>query len=1010
MNENYEIVKEFFLEEYKSKVVLIKNKVTGLEVCHFKNDDNENLFAFAFRTPNDKGTGVAHIIEHSVLCGSELYPLKDPFIALANQSVNTFLNAMTYSDRTVYPASTIVKADYFNLLSVYADAVFFPRLDREIFLQEGHRVEFDENGAASIQGVVYNEMKGEYSDFDAIVDDVATRSLVKGSVYEKDSGGDPLEIPALTYEEFKDFHRKNYTTENCLLFLWGNIETDEILDFLDEKIFSRMKNKPVSVAVDKSAENVKADVQDPQKPFLDNLLSKACPDAVESHEKIEAIAPGSDGGNPTVLLNFNFGQAKNDFERNEMFFISRILNHHSASPLKKALVDSNLGEDISPSTGLSHLSFNYLYSVGLRGVKTENSEKVKDVVFGVLKDLCENGFSKEDIEACLLSCEYKIRNVSRSSGPYSLSLMNYAVYGWVYGFGIENTIAVRSSFAKIKENIENDENYLKNLVKKFFIDNENWSFTVVYPSSKYMEERNAVEEKLLNEALNRRSEKEIKKENRALLKFQQKKDNTKSIPHLKPADFLNDDKLWNSDSDKIDTQIKWIKEGLPFIKNVENTNGLVYMSLGFPVDNLSSREIKFLSILMEIVTSSGFSGMDHGESSRTLRLHTQGISGLLVNEASSSTENGLKKKAENPLLVDRQWLVFKITAIEEKIEKMVELLGKSVSEASYLDFKHNRDILNELKNDIEGSIIPYGHYYVSMRSQRTANRYKVLSEIFNGLTLYFTVLEALEMKDEEFADFVTVTMQKIRKNGSFIHFIGEEKNAEKLEKLLPSFIENNSILPLSEPVIVSDEELYKLTELKAEGEGDIEYFETSANVGFCGTWTKMSLQKDLEKCCSELVLSHWLSSSILWEQIRTVGGAYGAYSRYQSPTGIFSFSTYRDPTPQKSLEAFGKCVHLAGKNRFTKEDCEKSIIGCFSDLIAPQSPVDRGGSGLMRLLFGRDDQDRYDVKKGILNVKCKDIKNALKRLEKSLKYSKTGVIIAGPCADNKNRKVVKLDV
>lgn len=1005
MNKNYEIEKEFYLEEYKSNVVLIKNKVTGLEVCHFKNDDNENLFAFAFRTPNDKGTGTAHIIEHSVLCGSQLYPLKDPFIALANQSVNTFLNAMTYSDRTVYPASTIVKADYFNLLSVYADAVFFPRLDHEIFLQEGHRVEFDENGAASIQGVVYNEMKGEYSDFDAIVDDVATRSLVKGSVYEKDSGGDPLEIPALTYEEFKDFHKKNYTTENCLLFLWGNIETGEILDFLDEKIFSRME-KTLLKNADSASSN-------PQKPFLDNLLSKAYPLPLKNHEKIEAIAPGNDGGNPTVLLNFNFGQAKNDFERNEMFFISRILNHHSASPLKKTLVDSNLGEDISPSTGLSHLSFNYLYSVGLRGVKSENSEKVKDLIFDVLKNLCENGFSKEDIEACLLSCEYKIRNVSRSSGPYSLSLMNYAVYGWVYGFGIENTIAVRSSFAKIKENIEKDEDYLKNLVRKFFIDNENWSFTVVSPSSKYMEERNAVEEKLLNEALNGRSEKEIKKENKALLKFQQKKDSTKCIPHLKPSDFLNDDKLWNSESDKIDTSIKWIKEGLPFIKNVENTNGLVYMSLGFPVDNLSAKEIKFLSILMEIVTSSGFSGMDHATASRTLRLHTQGISGLLVNEASSTTDNGLKKKEENPLLVDRQWLVFKITAIEEKIEKMVELLGKSVSEASYQDFKHNRDILNELKNDIEGSIIPYGHYYVSMRAQRNANRYKVLSEIFNGLTLYFTVLEALEMKDEDFAEFVTETMQKIRKNGSFIHFIGEEKNAEKLEKLLPSFIENNSLIPLAKPQIVSDEELYKLTELKADevnGNGNVEYFETSANVGFCGTWTKMSLQRELEKSCSELVLSHWLSSNILWEQIRTVGGAYGAYSRYQSPTGIFSFSTYRDPTPQKSLESFPRCVHLAGKKRFTKEDCEKSVIGCFSDLIAPQSPVDRGGSGLMRLLFGRDDQDRYNVKKGILNVNRKDIKSALKRLEKSLKESKTGVIIAGPCADNKDRKVIKLDV
>ena len=240
------VLNVFELKDYHSTAIYLRHKKTGLEVLHLVNDETENLFSFTFRTPNPEGNGAAHIMEHSVLCGSERYPLKDPFTQLSNQSVKTYLNAATYADKTVYPASSTVEADYFNLMSVYADAVFFPLLKKEAFIQEVHRLEIDEKGEYSIQGVVYNEMKGNYSSFESVANDEQIRSLFPDTNYAYDSGGDPLEIPSLTYEAFKAFHKKYYRPDNCLLFLYGNISTEEQLDFLQENFLDRLeKTVPV---------------------------------------------------------------------------------------------------------------------------------------------------------------------------------------------------------------------------------------------------------------------------------------------------------------------------------------------------------------------------------------------------------------------------------------------------------------------------------------------------------------------------------------------------------------------------------------------------------------------------------------------------------------------------------------------------------------------------------------------------------------------------------------------
>ena len=237
----FQFISQEYINDCSGYALYFRHKKTGLDVFHILNDDSENLFSFCFRTPIKNSKGAAHILEHSVLCGSKKFPLKEPFTNLMNQSLNTFLNALTYPDKTLYPASSTVKEDYFNIMSVYADAVFFPLLKKESFMQEAHRIEFDENENPSIQGVVYNEMKGNYSNFESVAQDEIIKSLFKNTNYEYDSGGDPVKIPEFSYEEFKAFHKKYYVPSNCLLFLYGNIPTEEQLDFIQENFLNELE-------------------------------------------------------------------------------------------------------------------------------------------------------------------------------------------------------------------------------------------------------------------------------------------------------------------------------------------------------------------------------------------------------------------------------------------------------------------------------------------------------------------------------------------------------------------------------------------------------------------------------------------------------------------------------------------------------------------------------------------------------------------------------------------------
>ena len=359
------------IDDCASKGIWLKHNRTGLEVFHILNNDEENLFAFSFCTPAQDNMGTAHVLEHSVLCGSQKYPIKDPFIRLANQSVNTYLNAYTASDRTVFLASSTVKADFFNLFSVYADAVFFPLLKPEIFLQECHRLELDKNGKPSIQGVVYNEMKGNYSSFENIASEICSNVLFSDTNYAFDSGGDPLEIPKLTLSKLRAFHKKYYCPANCRLFLYGNIPTREQLDLLDKEVLYRIRNagSKAVIPLRKKENSVK--------------------------EFVRAFGPADENSKDAkslVTLVWQTGDGTEDrssFSVKNMF-LAELLWGDDCAPVSKALLESGLGEEIAPQSGCSCSRLYSQLSCGLRGVEVKNAKRVQKVILKTLEDLCKN--------------------------------------------------------------------------------------------------------------------------------------------------------------------------------------------------------------------------------------------------------------------------------------------------------------------------------------------------------------------------------------------------------------------------------------------------------------------------------------------------------------------------------------------------------------------------------------------------------------------------------------------
>ncbi|MCL2381550.1 MAG: insulinase family protein [Treponema sp.] len=977
LESGFEILDVRELAELEATGIWARHQKSGAEVFHVRNDDSENLFSFAFATPSKDSTGAAHILEHSVLCGSENYPLKDAFLTLMQGSLQTFLNAMTYPDKTVYPASSVNEQDYFNLMSVYADAVFRPLLSEWTFMQEGHRLSFEE-GRLHITGVVYNEMKGAYSALDAYTDLWSVKALLPGTPYDFESGGDPECIPALSWQGLKDFHRSQYSPANCRIFLAGNIPTEKQLAFLDKKFFSALPPGERSTPI-------------------------PCALRWESPKSYRIPCPAGADQKPTVLLSWLCGDCADMDESLRLAALTEILLGHDGSPLTRALIDCGLGEDLSPASGLTGELRETLLCAGLRGLRQdagqnleEAAEKVQALILETLERLARDGIPKEEIEAALLGMEFSHREIRRSGGPFSLVWMRRSLRAWLHGGNPWDSLLFAPAFARLKRRIEEDARYFEAMIRQYLLGNPHRAFIIIEPTEGFQEEKDAALARRIKEidaSLGEAEREAIKKKAEELARHQDMEDSPEAlacIPHLSRSDLK--------------TEIESVKReyadacGAPALIHSIFTNGITYANFAFPVDVFAPEDYPWLPFFARAVISVGLPGMDYGEVSTLMARTTGGFFAVL--HTSSATPGSASAQALPTGIIDitgRDWIIFRLKALDEKIVPSLDLALRLITSADFSDVRRIRDLALEMKNDIDSALAPAGHRYACGRSGLLFSRSRCVDEQWSGLNQIIFAHKLVEMDVSQVCAKLKAIQSRLAGAGVLVNLAGSV-TAEAERELGKRFGSFGPPRPRN-PASTGKERFLGISEIPdTTGKGEV-FASPSLQVGFAAISLEAAPYGSPLQA-ADLALSHLLSTGALWESIRMKGGAYGAFAQPDSLEGDFSFATYRDPNPLRSLEAFssilGEAAAQSGKpgGAFGTEALEKAVIGAYARETRPRSPAEKSLVDFFRFLYGIEDGHRLRRLKDLVAVSEDQADAVLKRLAAGADNSRP-VIIAG---------------
>jgi Zn-dependent M16 (insulinase) family peptidase len=1003
--ETFELLELKDLAELKALGLWVRHRKSGAEVFHILNDDPENLFAFAFATAPEDDTGAAHILEHSVLCGSEHYPLKDAFLVLAQGSLQTFLNAWTFPDKTVYPASSVNEQDYFNLMSVYGDAVFRPLLSEWTFMQEGYRLFFSsgegKSGSAgdqggenlSVTGVVYNEMRGAFSSLDRYAAFWSVGAVLDGTPYVFESGGDPDAIPDLTWEELGEFHRRRYSPANCRIFLAGNIPAARQLAFLDEKFLSVL---PPGEAVEP--------VSPAPRRRQPKTVRVPCPAGTETKS--------------TVLLSWLCADSTDPVESMALACLTEILLGHDGSPLTRALIESGLGEDLSPASGLEGDLRETVFCAGLRGVEGAAAE-VEDLVMGELRRLVREGIPAGEIEAALLSMEFAHREIRRSGGPYSLTWLRRSLRGWLHGAKPWDRLLFVPAMTALKARLaacltegekhggnggekcgshDAGSGYFESLIRKYLVDNPHRALIILEPQADFLEKKEAaLKERLAAKAasLGGEERKAIAEQARRLEELQGAGETAEAlaaIPHLSRRDL----------SPEPDTVPETLHDagGLPVLTHETFTNGISYADMAFPLDIFSPEQYPWFPLFARVIFSLGLPGMDYGEVSGLLTRTAGGQSTMLE---TGSMVRGSSRSAVLPGgifdLRGRDWLVFRLKALDEKLGPSLDLIRRLIVEADFTDRRRIRDLILEMKNDLDASLAPGGHSYASARAGRSFSRARRVDELWNGLSQIDFVHRIAAMETDEVAEKLTGIRDTLRGAGLVANLTG---SAGTLENSLALLTDRFGEFGPPKPPAGTPGDF-------PEGpRGPEVYLSPSLQVGFAAA-ALSAAPFDTPEQAAELVLAHQLSTGALWEYIRMKGGAYGAFAHPDHLEGVFSLATYRDPSPLRSLDSFRSILKEASETAFVDDgELEKTIIGAYAGETHPRTGAERSFSGFLRFLYGVEEVHRRRKLKRLIAVTGEQVTEALRRL--AAQSVPAPVILAGPSTAEKAAKALGVGV
>ena len=901
----YEVLQAEDLSDLKSKGTLLKHKKSGARVLLMENDDENKVFTIGFRTPPSDSTGVPHIMEHSVLCGSKEFPVKDPFVELVKGSLNTFLNAMTYPDKTVYPVASCNDKDFQNLMHVYMDAVFYPNIyqNDKTFRQEGWSYKLDDpDGELTISGVVYNEMKGAFSSPEGVLDRVVLNSLFPDNAYSVESGGDPEVIPELTYEQFLDFHRKYYHPSNSYIYLYGDMNMEEKLRWLDEKYLSDFENEPVDSEIHL------------QKPFTEMK---------EVVQEYSIASEESEEDNTYLSYNKVIGTTLDE----KLYLAFEILDYALLSapgaPLKKALLDAGVGKDISGS--YDNGVYQPIFSVISKNANVEQKEEFVRVIEDTLKDIVKNGINKKALRAGINYHEFRFREADFGNYPrglmYGLQLFDSWLYDETKPFIHMQAIP---TFEFLKEQVETG--YFEELIQKYLLDNTHGSIVIIKPERG----RTARMDKELADKLQAYKDSLSKEEIDALVKA------TKELEEYQEEESAPEDlaKIPVLGREDISREIAPIynKEletsGVKLVHHEVETNGIGYTALLFDLSGIPEEKLPYISILQSVLGIINTKNYEYSELFNEINVHTGGIG------TSLELYTDVTKVKEKEF---RATFEIKGKALYPKMNVLFSMMREILMESDLGDEKRLKEILAMLKSRLQMSFLSSGHTTAALRSLSYTSPMAKFKDDTDGIGYYEVVKELEENFEEKKAELIEnlrqIAQQIFRKDNLIISYTS---SADGLAPMEEAFTKIADTLHTEEKEAEIPCEIHCVK--RNEG------FKTSSKVQYVAR-TGNFIDRGVEYTGALQILKVILSYDYLWQNVRVKGGAYGCMSSFNR-IGEGYLVSYRDPNLEKTMEIYEGVVDYLKNFNVDDRDMNKFIIGTISNIDRPMNPAAKGSRSM----------------------------------------------------------------
>lgn len=924
----YEILEKRPIKDLNSEGIILRHKKSGTRIAVISNDDDNKVFYIGFRTPPEDSTGVAHIIEHTVLCGSDKYPVKDPFVELVKGSLNTFLNAMTYPEKTIYPIASCNDKDFQNLMSVYMDAVFHPNIYKyqEIFKQEGWHYELEsEDAPVTINGVVYNEMKGAFSSPDDVLSRQIMTSLFPDTTYANVSGGDPLHIPELTYEEYLDFHRRYYHPCNSYIYLYGDMDVAEKLAWMDEEYLSKYE----AIELDSEIK-----------------LQKTFEKPVEVTHKYSISSTESEENNTYLSYNTVVETALDE----KLYLAFDILDYALVSapgaPLKQALIDAGIGSEITG--GYDSGTLQPTFSIIAKNTNPEEKEHFLTVIRETLEGLVKNGLNKKSLLAGINSSEFRYREADFGHFPKGLLYGIQCLDSWLYDdMRPFLHLEALDTYRFLKEQVNTD--YFEQLIQKYLLDNKHASVVIIEPEKGLNAKNEAVLEKKLAEYKAGLSEEEIKKlvENTRHLKEYQEtpslKEDLEKIPMLARSDMKKEAALFYN------TELS-VKE-VPVIHHDIFSNGIIYLTMLFDIAHIPAEDIPYLGVLKAVLGYVDTKNYSYADFSNEVNIHTGGIGSTIGVYPSVKEKDDYKVKFE-----------VRTKALYDKLPEAVSLMEEMLFTSKLCDEKRLYEIIAELKSRLQVSISSAGHSVASTR----AMTYFSKAAAYKDTITFYEVLCDLEAHFEERKEALIAKLKELTeaiftRENLLVSVTCEKEGLSiataELEKFIPMLFETAKTTKKAEIIPVQKNEGFM-------DASQVMYVARAGNFRAHGFEYHGALR----------ILKVIMEYDYLWINIRVKGGAYGCMNGYMK-NGDTYFVSYRDPNLEKTNEIYDGIPAYIEQFTADERDMTKYIIGTISDMDIPMNPSTKGDRSMAAYLQNISYEEIQKERDQVIHATQEDIRN-----------------------------------